>query len=95
MTFSRKAGFSWCEVGYLGSSGSKYALHANLSSPKVTSTRRRTLLCNMSVVVNHVTTDQFADHGADQNIGREMIQTADTCQARRLSFRFLLRQYSL
>ena len=37
----------------------------------------------MSVVVNDVTTDQFADHGADQNIGREMIQTADTCQAAR------------
>ena len=37
----------------------------------------------MSVVVNDVATDHFADHGADQDIGREMIQTSNTCQANR------------
>ena len=35
------------------------------------------------MVVNDITTDQFTDHAANQNIGREVIQSADTRKAHR------------
>ena len=42
---------------------------------------KEALLSRMSVMMNDVATDQLPDHGADQNIGREVIETANTRQA--------------